>query len=232
MKHFDERPYISMIDEIENLTVWLVDGLWVRKYIQKEFTNFAHHETAPRGIGGDAFKEIPENEFWIDLAVNPEEIPYFIDHLLVEHFLMTERGFNYQRAEQEGIKVEERERHRGRFKERKVTINPEIQLLQKVGDVEIWLIDGKVVRDKLDPRFVAGGHSEVYDYIPDHHIWIDNASVRADWPFYTVHELHEFKNMQTGKDYLEAHKIASRIEYKTRHDPQELLRQQKQLGIL
>lgn len=234
--HFDERPYVQMIDEVEhipeNITAWLVDGLWVRKYIQREFTNFAHHDTKPRGIGGDAFEQIPEHEFWFDQAVKPEEVPYFLDHLLVEHFLMTERGYNYQKAEQEGIKVEERERHRTRFKgERKFDINPELSLIQKAGNLEIYLVNGKVVRDKIDPRFVAGGHSDVYGYIPDHHVWIDDASLLGDRPFYILHEVHEFRDMEIGKDYLDAHKTASRIEWKCRHNPQELLRQQKQLGL-
>jgi hypothetical protein len=233
--HFDEHPYVKLLEEIGPISVWLIDGVWARKYLQKEFTNFAHHYSKPKGIGGDAFKCIPEDEFWIDQGANPEEIPFFIDHLLVEHYLMSKRGMSYEKAEKEGIKVEERERHRGKIGERRpLEVNPDLRLLQTVGDIQIHLVDGKTVRDKIDPRFCAGGHSKIYGYIPDHppEIWLDNTSVQADWPFYIIHELHELRDMQMGKEYQEAHKIASRIEWRCRHDPEELLRQQKQLGLI
>jgi hypothetical protein len=252
MGHFDEKPYVTLLEEESNypeeIEVWLVDGTWVRKYLQREFSNFAHHYSKPKGIGGDAFKCIPEHEFWIDAGVDPAEIPFFIDHLRVEHYLMR-RGMSYELAEKEGTKVEERERHRGSGKELKAYgVNPEIRQIQEVRltsslpksikddpvpirPVQIFLVDGKLVRDKIDPRFCAGGHSEVYGYIPENHIWIDNGSMLREWPFYIIHELHEFRDMLDGMKYPEAHKIASRIEWKCRWDPNQKKIVWQELGL-
>jgi hypothetical protein len=240
MEHFDERPYVQKIEDEPNypeqIEVWLVDGTWVRKYLQREFSNFAHHYSKPKGIGGDAFKCIPEHEFWIDAGVDPSEIPFFIDHLRTEHYLMR-RGMSYELAEKEGIKVEERERHRGSGKELKAEgVNPELRMIQDHGQgfflVQIFVVDGKMVRDKIDPRFCSGGHSEVYGYIPENHIWIDNGSMLREWPFYIIHELHEFLDMKNGMIYPEAHKIASRVEWKCRWDRKELDRVWGELGLL
>ncbi len=235
--HFDERPYIQLIETLQrppqDIRVWLVDGTWVRKYIQKEFNNFAHHYTKPQGVGGDAVTQIPEHEFWIDQGANPAEIPFFVDHLAFEHYLMSQKGWSYQKAEREGIKIEERERNRQGFKgERSFKVNPELTILHSLPDCTIYLTDGKIVRDKLDPRFCSGGHSEVYGYVPENHVWIDNTSVPREWVYYTIHELHEFRDMKLGKEYLAAHKIASRIEWRCRWDNAEVLRQQKQMGLI
>jgi hypothetical protein len=250
MSHYDERPYVTLLEDESNypeeIEVWLVDGTWVRKHLQREFSNFAHHYSKPKGIGGDAFKCIPEHEFWLDAGVDPAEIPFFIDHLRVEHYLMR-RGMSYELAEKEGTKVEERERGKYKFAfPSGLEVNPELRQIQEVGagtspiqhraykilgPVQVFLVDGKMVRDKIDPRFCAGGHSEVYGYIPENHIWIDNASMLREWPFYIIHELHEFRDMQGGMKYPEAHKIASRVEWKCRWDRNELYKVQKELGL-
>jgi hypothetical protein len=247
---FDIRPYIQKIEEIPNypeqISVYLVDGTWVRKYLQREFSNFAHHYSKPKGIGGDAFKCIPEHEFWIDNGADPAEIPFFIDHLRVEHYLMR-RGMSYELAEKEGTKVEERERHRNLppfathspKKMKAEGVNPELREIQEAlitakkmpANVQIFLVEGKLVRDKIDPRFCAGGHSEVYGYIPENHIWIDNGSMLREWPFYIIHELHEFRDMVGGMRYPEAHKIASRIEWKSRWDPNFKKNVWQELGL-
>lgn len=227
MDHFDEKPWISKIEEIGPISIWLVDGAWIRKYDQKEFTNFAQWRHP-------LFKDIiPENEFWIDQGAGPEEHTFFIEHMLYENHLQS-RGMAFKKAEVEAIRVEERERHRGaKITERKLyNFSPERALLQKVGDVEVYIVDGKMVRDYIDTRFCHGGHDLVYEYIPDKHVWIDNTTVPNEWQYLIVHELLERNKMEMGEEYSEAHPKCSRMEWKCWHDPEELLRQQKQLGLV
>jgi len=231
MNHFDEKPWINKLEEIGPFSIWLVDGGWIRKYDQKEFTNFAQFRHP-------LFKEIiPENEFWIDQGSTPEEHQFFIEHMLYENHLQG-RGMAFKKAEEEATRVEERERHRGNPKfgqdlKRKPLIDAiELQSLGKAGNAEIFLVDGKKVRDHLDPRFCHGGHSQIYDYVPDEHIWIDDTVIPHERPYIIMHESGEYTDMAMGMEYLKSHPKWSRMEWKCRHDPEELLRQQKQLGLV
>lgn len=227
MSHFDERPYIRELENWDPISVWEVDGAWVRKNQQKEFTNFAQwRHPLFKGI-------IPANEFWIDQGSSPEEHKFFIEHMLHENYLQS-RGLAFKKAEREATRVEERERHRvpGTVVRSLSKFAPERQLIQKVGEVEIFAVDGKMVRDNIDPRFCHGGHDWVYSYVPDKHIWIDDTVVQGEWPYLMVHELMERNKMELGEEYGKAHPACSKIEWKCRHDHQELLRQEKELGLL
>jgi hypothetical protein len=228
--HFDEKPWIRRIEEIGPLSFWEVDGGWIRKYLDKNFTNWA--------IGLDPrFKAvIPSDEAWVDKGYNPSELPYFIENMLT-FWLALKQGYSRQRAEKRAIQVEQRERHRAGEKITKRELlegKPELKLLHTVPNGEVWLVDGEMVRRPPggDQRFCNGGHSEVYSYVPDNHIWIDNTLVPKEWPFNIVHEVDEFNNMKMGESYSTAHPKALRKEWKCRHDAEELLRQQKELGLI
>ncbi len=222
---FDQRPYLNLLETIGQIRIFEVDGKWIRKHLNREYTNWAQ--------GRDSrFKEvIPPNEFWIDTGFNPDELQFFIDNMLTQWYLLGQ-GYSRTYAETEGIKVEERERKRGAVRERKPSPkNCEIKMLQRRDTLEIYLVDGKKVR-KIDPRFCHGGHDLVYDYVPDKHVWIDNTAVVNEWLYLIIHEVGEHDDMAIGKPYNEAHKKWSRIEWECRWDAQELLRQQKQLGLI
>ena len=82
-------PYVRKVGQRGNITVWVVDGTYVRTHIDEEFTNYAQHY---------AFKFIPEKEFWLDQEATEDEQQFFIDHLLVEYELM-KKGIPYDDAE-------------------------------------------------------------------------------------------------------------------------------------
>jgi len=69
-------PYVRKVGQRGNITIWVVDGTYVRTQIDEEFTNYAQHY---------AFKFIPEREFWLDQEAAEDEQQFFIDHLLVEY---------------------------------------------------------------------------------------------------------------------------------------------------
>ncbi len=225
--HFNEKPWIKLIETIRPFFVWSVDGAFVRKYLQPEFTNFA------QPLHPDFKNIIPPNELWIEVGSNPEEYRFFIENMLEQNRLMAQ-GMSYSRAEAAGIRVESRERHRTTFEgSRKIgAVNPEINMRRRVGPLEVWIVDGKKVRTAIDPRFCSGGHDAVYGYVPENHIWLDNTLPHSEFRFIEVHELGERKDMAMGYPYTVAHAKWSRIENQCRHDKNELLRQMKTLGII
>ena len=81
-------PYLKKADQRGNISIWIVDGTYVRTHLDEEFTNYGQPL---------AFECIPKNEFWLDREAKPDEHVFFIDHLLVEHDLMA-KGASYDDA--------------------------------------------------------------------------------------------------------------------------------------
>ncbi|MBM4104581.1 MAG: hypothetical protein FJ263_11165 [Planctomycetes bacterium] len=95
-------PYLRKDDQRGDLQVWIVDGSYIRGRIDEEFTNFGQHYR---------YTYIPKNELWIDQEAKQDERPFFIEHLLVEHDLMS-KGMSYEEAIVRADRVERRERRR------------------------------------------------------------------------------------------------------------------------
>lgn len=234
-----KNPYIKKIGERGDIDIWLVNGFFIRKNIDIEFTNFGHHFT---------FGFIPKNEFWIDLEHKKGETKYFIDHMLVEHRLMAE-GKNKYFAMNQADRVERQERMKSSLAKnyQKVQKDKE-QLINKVHKellniyskkVKVWVVNGELVRDFFYLDFTEGGHDKVFSFIPTGEIWLDDDLSVADRKFVMLHELHERNLMSEGHDigikngsvqldrnyqkiYNPAHLSASKLEYFCRHHPAEL----------
>ena len=83
--------------------------------------------------------------------------------------------------------------------------------------MQVWLVDGELVRDLYFIDFVEGGHHYVYHFVPESEVWIDNDLSRVEYPFVILHELHERHLMRDEKlGYDEAHNSSSAIEYQCR----------------
>jgi len=154
-----KKPYLKKYCQISKFSVWIVDGKYIRENIDEEFTNFGQHYH---------FKFIPENEFWIDEEHGAgDEARYFIDNLLVENRLM-KKGNSYLIAGPAGDRVEKREREKfERIKRLKKYLefhdNQEIIkrvhkiLLKKYsGKVNVWIVNGRLVRDLFFIDFTEG----------------------------------------------------------------------------
>src|SRR6266498_4830646 len=63
------EPRVKRVGSRNGLTVWLVDGSWVRKNIDEEFSNFGHHYT---------YDEIPKGELWLDDETDPDERKFYV----------------------------------------------------------------------------------------------------------------------------------------------------------
>ena len=219
-KPFD-LPYLHKDEMRGDFQVWTVDGTYVRGHIDEEFTNFGQHYRYPY---------IPEKEFWIDEEAEHDERAFFIDHLLVEHELMA-KGVPYSDAITQADRVERRERRRA-GDVRKVThqgkqlpdpkaVHEELWKKLENG-VEVWIVNGRLVRSVFDIDFTAGGHDHVYEFVPQGEVWIDDAIQEKERGYVLLHELHERNSMAEGTPYSQAHKESSRLEFRCRHHPDEL----------
>lgn len=214
------KPYIRKIDQIGPLSVWTVDGRYVRKNIDEEFTNFGQHYR---------FRFIPTHEFWIDKEHGPGEERFFVDHLLVEHRLMA-GGMSYDKALERGDAVERRERRKAelvreiaRLPKKGIVANIHKQLLKKYsGSVQVWIVKGELVRSLYFIDFTEGGHDMVYHFVPKNEVWLDDDLGPGERRYVLLHELHERYLMTLGWPYFKAHRSASRIEYHCRAHPEEL----------
>ncbi|MGZ5513865.1 MAG: hypothetical protein ACXW2O_02005 [Candidatus Aminicenantales bacterium] len=215
-----KKPYVRKFDQIGEVSVWIVNGPYIRKTIDEEFTNFGQHFR---------FRFIPRNEFWIDQEHGRGEHQFFIDHLLVEHRLMA-GGMGYDKALVKADAVEWEERRRSQPVKAVISLNREHiiegihkTLLKKYsGTVKVWVANGELVRSVYFIDFTEGGHDKVYRFIPRNEVWLDDDLASAERKFVLLHELHERHLMSLGWSYSRAHRSASKIECHCRVHPEDL----------
>lgn len=220
-----KKPYMKKYKQISKFTIWIVDGGYVRTNIDEEFTNFGQHYR---------FKFIPKNEFWIDEDQTHEEMRYFIDHMLVENRIMA-KGEAYDLAYSRADAVEKKERRKSIFIKKLMEKKVRRLIAEKIhkklletlsGGVNVWLVNGELVRTLLFLDFVEGGHDKVYRFIPKGEVWIDDDLEPRERRYVLLHELHERYLMSKGWPYYtkgrSAHLESSKIEYHCRHHPKEI----------
>jgi hypothetical protein len=215
-----KKPYVRKVDQIGKVSVWIVNGQYIRKTIDEEFTNFGQHFR---------FRFIPRNEFWIDREHGPGEQQFFIDHLLVEHRLMA-GGMGYDQALVKADALERNERRRSQRVEDVLSLNREHiiedihkTLLKKYSaTVKVWVVKGELVRSVYFIDFTEGGHDKVYRFVPRNEVWLDDDLAWGERKFVLLHELHERHLMSRGWPYSQAHRSASKIEYHCRAHPEDL----------
>jgi hypothetical protein len=216
------KPYLKKYGRPVNFTVWIVDGKFVRKNIDEEFTNFGQHYRFPF---------IPKSEFWIDQEHGAGEEEFFIDHLLVENRLMA-HGMTYDKAIAKADLAEKRERSRTRLVRRLNGLD-RTHLIHHIHKtvirkysraVQVWIVRGDLVRDLYFIDFTEGGHDQVYHFIPEKEVWLDDDLSPEERRFVLLHELHERALMTKGWTYSRAHRDSSRVEYYCRSHPKELER--------
>ena len=215
-----QPPYLKKVGQRGKITIWIVDGTYVRTHLDEEFTNYGEHY---------GFKCIPKNEFWLDKEAQEDEQQFFIDHLLVEYRL-AEKGIPYDDALEKADKAEMAERKKAGDVEKLTKggnlpdpIKVHVKLWKELeSGVSVWIIDGRLVRSVFDIDFTEGGHDHVYEFVPQNEVWIDNDLEEAERPYVLLHELHERNLMAKGWTYSKAHEDSSKLEYYCRHHPDEL----------
>lgn len=222
-----KKPYIRKELEIAGFTVWVVDGIYIRKNIDEEFNNFGQHYL---------FKFIPKKEFWIDKdhSGGGEDKKFFINSMLaMDRFISS--GISRrkaaeivdilekeERAKSEYFKKYFKSRYRPRFKSNEIK-KIHRRLLKKYSSKElnVWIVDGELVRGLYFVDFTQGGHDYIYKFIPKTEVWIDNSISQKERKFVLLHEIHERNLMKKGLKYNPAHQSSSAIElYARRHSHQ------------
>ena len=205
----------------QEIQVWVVDGEYIRTYLDIEYTNFGQH---------GRFPFIPEFEFWLDKEGENDEADFFIAHLKVEWEAM-QAGKPYTTAIVEADREEMKLRRKD--PDIKKMIDPKRKLVDPKrckkrllkalkNGVKVYLVDGKLVRSVLDVDFTAGAHEFVYSWTPPGEVWIDNDIEWQERGYVILHELNERNLMEEGWVYDDAHANSSALELKCRKNPEEL----------
>lgn len=216
-----KKPYIKKELEIAGFIVWIVDGGYIRENIDEEFNNFGQHYR---------FKFIPKKEFWIDKehSGGEGEKKFYINSMLAMDNFLSNGISRGKAAEIVGI-LEEEERaksayFRKYFKSRRKSKTNGVKKIHKKllkkyskGNLNVWIVDGELVRGLYFIDFTQGGHDKVYKFIPENEIWIDDDVSRKEMKFVILHEIHERNLMKKGMKYDPAHQSSSAIENYARH---------------
>jgi hypothetical protein len=144
-------PHISCIQRRGPLSVWLVDGAYIRKNVDEEFSNFGHHFS---------FTRIPKNEIWIDQETHPDEQQFFIRHAIVERRLLR-TGMDYEKARLLANREERKMRVAAGDLKKVVRGNklPDARLVHRelwktlTNGVQVWFVEGRLVRSVYDIDF-------------------------------------------------------------------------------
>jgi hypothetical protein len=105
--------------------------------------------------------------------------------------------------------------------------NIHLHRIDTAGPLTVWLVDGRLIRDKIWIDFTTGGNPEAYPWMPKDEIWIDDDTGREEVRFDMIHELAEYLGMKNkGMDYdspkSSAHDRANAdFEKKARANPKE-----------
>ena len=215
------KPYIKVLDKIDDFTVWQVDGMYIRNNLNREFTNFGQHFR---------FQFIPVHEFWIDKEYGTDESAFFISHMILEWYLMHEgKSYDYAIERADTLEASERKKYsrpladlNGKTLGEKPPKDLYREKIYQADNLAVWVVNGELVRDLYFIDFTEGGHEFVYDFVPKGEVWIDDDLNPDERYFVLLHELHERALMHAGDDYFKAHNSSSAIEYKCRKNPQLL----------
>jgi hypothetical protein len=201
-------------------TVYAVNGLTVRNVAQpdEEFGNFATRDEFP--------DLIPDGEIWIPEKLAAQEGIFFIASALTQ--LKRQAAGATDKAYDDGLEVERllREKLNGvEFRDGKphkqvpadIYLEQYATLPDPKGPVQVWLVDGNLVRSYYKTDYTEGGHGYVYPWVPRAEIWIEDGVDRREVPFILAHEYTERRLMRDeGVDYDTAHAICSRVEFDLR----------------
>ncbi len=210
-------PYLHYVGARLGVKIWIVDGAYIRKNIDEEFSNFGHHFS---------IEEIPIDEIWLDREAHPDEQRFFIAHAVVERRAMVE-GRSYDQAREMACDAEYRLReHTNDLR----LVAPQralpqadrvhVRLRKELGDgTAVWVVDGRLVRSVFDIEFTEGGHEYVYEFVPHGQVWVDDDVVEEEIGYVILHELHERNLMAKGMTYDAAHDSASKLELHCRRHP-------------
>jgi hypothetical protein len=221
--HFQPKLNKERVLTHADYTVYAVNALAVRNSAQpdEEFGNFATQDEFP--------DLIPKGEIWISEKLAAKEGVFFIANALTQ-LKRQAVGEAPDKVYAEALEVEQvlREKlnsvkfrdgkpHRQVPKE--IYLKHYLTLPDPQGPVEVWQVDGNLVRSYYKIDYTEGGHGYVYPWVPRPEIWIEDGVDHREFPYILSHEYLERRLMRDeGLDYDTAHEICSRVEFDLRKD--------------
>jgi hypothetical protein len=88
--------------------------------------------------------------------------------------------------------------------------------IETVDDFDVWSVDGKYIREKIDEEFTNFGQHFRFRFIPTHEFWIDKEHAPGEEHFFVDHLLIENRLMAGGMTYDRAIEKADRAERRER----------------
>jgi hypothetical protein len=219
--HFNPKLHKRRVLSHADCTVYSVNAFAVRNFAQphEEFGNFATQ---------NEFRDlIPKGELWISEKLAPKECAFFIANGLTQ-LRRRAAGASEDRAYDDALNVERllREQLNGiEFRDGKphkrvpqeIYLEDYLTLPDPQGPVEVWLVDGNLVRSYYKTDYTEGGHGYVYPWVPRPEIWIEDGIDHREVPFIVSHEYVERRLMRDeGLDYDTAHAISAKVEFDLR----------------
>jgi len=93
---------------------------------------------------------------------------------------------------------------------------PYLKKLTTISKFDVWFVDGKYIREKIDEEFTNFGQHYGFRFIPKNEFWIDHERTPGEEEFYIDHLLVENRLMAEGMPYDQALEKADRVELKER----------------
>ncbi len=191
--------YRLLIGRRENQNVWIVDG---EKVCLQLFPDFI------MGGNDQRYRFNPPGDMWIDNRIGIEELHYTSAHELIERKFMLERGWSYDRAHEEGgLLVEKRMRARNnRFVANRG--EPYRAYYGRRNGMSVWIVDGPLVRDTLNPDFCYATHDLKSEFVPAGEIWLDSAMAVEEAIYSLRHQVIERELLLQGRKWGTAYETA------------------------
>jgi hypothetical protein len=226
MKRRRFRPPLNKrrIASEDGYAFYSISALAVRNVSERdeEFTTFATADDLP--------DLIPEGEVWISENLVAKERVFFIANALAR-LKELEAGSPLERAYTVGLNAERKLREERTGLEyragkpharapEKLYSRRYITLPDEEFPIEVWLVEGWLVRCYYKTDYAEGGHGYVYPWVPKKEIWVEATLDEEELPFIVAHEYLEHRLMRDEKlEYDEAHEICSSVEFDLRKAP-------------
>lgn len=204
-------------EKFGDYTVYLVNEENIRDMSEKleEFSNYGIHSDFP--------KYIPQNEIWLSDHISDDEKFILISEAL-NRLKYELSGMSETHAYELALKHDKAMRHKfihSQHIKMPTSNKPDDAIyLSHFGtfkDVEIYIVDGNLIRDFYKTDFVEGGHDYVYHFIPYGEVWIDIEVPRKERILIVMHEVTERALMKDKHlSYDKAHQKASKFEWRLR----------------
>lgn len=232
----------------QNYDIWIVDGNQVRLKIFSSFLYGGNEQRYPFN---------PKGEIWIDNAISCEEYYLTLAHELNERHLMAKFGWKYITAHDSSLSLEQTIRrtneelcraHEASLKKVSATDYSNIKEIRGIPDsiqiqdiyrvpmgkregIDIWIVDGYMVRKNIYPDFGFSGNDLSCHFIPPKEIWIDGQVSCNETEYSIATELKERNLIEAGKSYDDAYSDAIDITLKLREEMVKLARSHFRIAI-